>query len=88
MEDTGEPWSPLVSEEVPGAATTRPQSRPAAPEDLEIPAVPDQGSPEEVADQEVPVVCAHCYPSGMHARGHAGKAPSVRREVGRVASSP
>ena len=33
-------------------------------------------------------VCAHCYPSGMHASGHAVKAPPVRREVGRVASSP
>ena len=47
MEDTGEPWSPLVSEAAPGAATTRPHSRPAAP------AVPDQENPEEVVDQEV-----------------------------------
>ena len=55
MEDTGEPWSPLVSEAAPGAATTRPHSRPAAPEDPAAPAVPDQESPEEVADQEVQV---------------------------------
>ena len=55
MEDTGEPWSPLVSEAAPGAATTRPHSRPAAPGDLAVPAVPDQESPEGVADQEVQV---------------------------------
>ena len=55
MEDTGEPWSPLVSEAAPDAATTRPRSRPAAPGDLAVPAVPDQESPEEVAEQEVPV---------------------------------
>ena len=53
MEDTGEPWSPLVSEAAPGAATTRPHSRPAAPEDPAAPAVPDQENPEEVVDQEV-----------------------------------
>ena len=37
---------------------------------------------------EVAIVCVHCCPSGREARGPPGKAPSVRREVGRVASSP
>ena len=53
MEDTGAPWFPSVSEAAPGAATTRPHSRPAAPGDLAAPAVPDQENPEGVVDQEV-----------------------------------
>ena len=51
----GAPWFPSVSEVAPDAATTRPRSRPAVPEALGIPVVPDQESPEEVADQEVQV---------------------------------
>ena len=41
---------------VPCDATTRPRSRPVAPEVPEVPAVPGQESQEEVAGQEALVV--------------------------------